>query len=145
MGKRRPARRRVPEDAPGPAGRVSYHARIYYDATSRPLAETARCVLRQRMASGDFPQLRFVGDMRDAGARTHPLSFEIHFTADAAPAMREFIRAAGLTALIRPLAGDVADPARRAEWIGTPPPLDLDPRGPSGRDRGVARLGLSGV
>lgn len=122
-----------------------YHAHIYFEPASRHLAETARAVLRQRMDSGDLPQLRFVGSLREAGAGPHPLAqFEIHFTAEGLPVVREFVRACGLTALIHPLTDDdLADHTRLAEWIGTPLELDLATLDPPGHNKGVARFGIS--
>lgn len=122
-----------------------YHAHIYYEGNSRPLAETMRSVLSQRMASGELPSLRFVGSLRDGKAGPHPLpQFEIHFVADALPVVREVIRASGLTALIHPLTDDdLADHTRLAEWIGAPLALDLDTLDPPGRNKGVARFGWS--
>lgn len=125
--------------------RAPYHAHIYYEEATRQLAETAQVVLRQRMLADDLPQLLFVGSLRDAKAGPHPVpQFEIHFTGDALPAVREFIRASGLTALIHPLTDDdLADHTRLAEWIGTPLPLDLRTLDPPGHNKGVARFGIS--
>lgn len=122
-----------------------YHAHIYYEAASRPLAETMRCVLSDRMAAGELAPLRFVGSLRDGKAGPHPLpQFEIHFTADGLEVLRKIIRASGLTALIHPLTDDdLADHTRLAEWIGTPLALDLGTLDPPGRNKGVARFGLS--
>ena len=122
-----------------------YHAHIYYDADSRPLAETAQHVLRERMVSGELAQLLFVGSLRDGQAGPHPQSqFEIHFTADALPVVREFLRASGLRALVHPLTDDdLADHTRLAEWIGAPLELDLDTLDPPGHNKGVARFGIS--
>lgn len=122
-----------------------YHAHIYYEAASRPLVETMRCVLSERMAAGEFAPLRFVGSLRDGKAGPHPLpQFEIHFTAEGLAMVREIIRASGLAALIHPLTDDdLADHTRLAEWIGTPLALDLDTLDPPGRNKGVARFGLS--
>jgi DOPA 4,5-dioxygenase len=122
-----------------------YHAHIYYDAASRALAETAQHVLRERMVSGELAQLLFVGRLRDGQAGPHPLpQFEIHFTADALPAVREFLRASGLRALIHPLTDDdLADHTRLAEWIGAPLDLDLTTLDPPGHNKGVARFGIS--
>ena len=122
-----------------------YHAHIYYDAASRPLAETVQHVLRERMASGELAPLRFVGSLRDGQAGPHPQSqFEIHFTADALPVVREFLRASGLRALVHPLTDDdLADHTRLAEWIGAPLQLDLDTLDPPGHNKGVARFGIS--
>lgn len=122
-----------------------YHAHIYYEAASRPLAETMRCVLSHRMAAGELAPLRFVGSLRDGKAGPHPLpQFEIHFIAEGLAVIREIIRASGLTALIHPLTDDdLADHTRLAEWIGTPLALALDTLDPPGRNKGVARFGLS--
>jgi DOPA 4,5-dioxygenase len=122
-----------------------YHAHIYFEPADRHLAETARAVLLQRLDSGELPQLRFVGSLRDAGAGPHPLAqFEIHFTSDGLAAVREFVRACGLTALIHPLTDDdLADHTQLAEWIGAPLELDLDTLDPPGHNKGVVRFGIS--
>ena len=121
-----------------------YHAHIYYEPANRHLAETARSVLHQRMVSGDLP-LCFVGSLRDGKAGPHPLpQFDIHFVATGLPAVREFIRARGLRALIHPLTDDdLADLTRLAEWIGEPLELDLATLEPPGHNQGVARCGVS--
>ncbi|MCX7515140.1 DOPA 4,5-dioxygenase family protein [Frateuria hangzhouensis] len=122
-----------------------YHAHIYYDAATRHLAETAQQVLRQRMASGELPQLLFVGSLKDYKAGPHPLpQFEIHFTADILPLIREFIVASDFTALVHPLTDDdLADHTRLAQWVGKPLELDLATLDPPGRNQGVARFGLA--
>ncbi|UGB36824.1 DOPA 4,5-dioxygenase family protein [Frateuria soli] len=122
-----------------------YHAHIYFEPADRSLAETAHAVVRQRLHSGDLPQLRFVGCLRDAGAGPHLLpQFEIHFTADGLAVVREFVRACGLTTLIHPLTDDdLADHTHLAEWIGPPLELDLGTLDPPGQNRGVARFGMS--
>jgi DOPA 4,5-dioxygenase len=122
-----------------------YHAHIYYDTASRPLAETLHHVLRERQASGELDQLLFVGSLRDGKAGPHPQSqFEIHFTADALAVVREFLHACGLKALIHPLTDDdLADHTRLAEWIGAPLELDLTTLDPPGHNKGVARFGIS--
>lgn len=122
-----------------------YHAHIYYDEASRPLAQTVHHVLRERQASGGLAQLLFVGSLRDGKAGPHPLSqFEIHFTADALPGVREFLRASGLRALIHPLTDDdLADHTRLAEWLGEPLELDLSTLDPPGLNKGVARFGVA--
>jgi DOPA 4,5-dioxygenase len=122
-----------------------YHAHIYYDTASRPLAETLHHVLRERQASGELDQLLFVGSLRDGKAGPHPQSqFEIHFTADALAVVHEFLHACGLKALIHPLTDDdLADHTRLAEWIGAPLELDLTTLDPPGHNKGVARFGIS--
>ena len=72
----------------------------------------------------------------------HPVpQFEIHFTAELMSMVRDEIREAGLTALVRPLTSDdLADHTRLGQWIGTPIDLDLTVLDPPGTNQGLARF-----
>ncbi|HEV7776615.1 MAG TPA: DOPA 4,5-dioxygenase family protein [Luteibacter sp.] len=104
-----------------------YHAHIYYVPETRAVAEVAHNRLRNMLASGEIPQLLFVGQLKDGKAGPHPIAqFEIHYTKEALPAVLCFIEASGLTALVHPLTDDdLADHTSLAHWIGTPLDLDL--------------------
>lgn len=120
-----------------------YHAHIYYEPSQRSLANTARTLLSDFMASRKIPQLLFVGQLKDGKAGPHPIpQFEIHFTKEALPAICDFIKASGFRALVHPLTDDdLADHTRLAHWIGTPLELDLTTLDPLGKNQGVARFG----
>lgn len=122
-----------------------YHAHIYYEPSQRALADVARSCLLSLMASGEMPQLLFVGALKDGKAGPHPVpQFEIHFTKDVLQRICDFIRASGFTALVHPLTDDdLADHTRLAHWIGTPLELDLSTLDPPGKNQGVGRFGKS--
>lgn len=128
-----------------PAGMAPYHAHVYYEATSRPIAEMLHQSLSESMQRARIPQLRFVGRLSDRSAGPHPLpQFEIHFTADGLAAIRDIIVSSGLTALVHPLTDDdLADHTSLAQWIGQPLTLDLSTLDPPGHNKGVARFGKS--
>ena len=81
--------------------------------------------------------------MRDMSVGPHPKpQFEIHFLADALPAVVELIQGSGLTALVHPLTDDdLADHTSLGTWIGEPLPLDLSVLDPPGMNQGVGRFG----
>ena len=99
-----------------------YHAHIYYVPETRGVAEQDRQELGDRMASGQIPQLLFIGKMKDYKAGPHPTpQFEIHYTKAALPAIVSFLESTGLTALVHPLTDDdLADHSTLAHWIGEP-------------------------
>ena len=119
-----------------------YHAHIYYTPETRGAAEQARQQLGDKMASGEIPQLLFIGQMKDYKAGPHPIpQFEIHYTRAALPAILSLIETTGLTALVHPLTDDdLADHTVLAHWIGEPLELDLSPLDPPGHNQGVARF-----
>jgi len=119
-----------------------YHAHIYYVPETRDVAEQVRYQLGDKMASGEIPQLLFIGQMKDFKAGPHPIpQFEIHYTKAALPAIVSFIVSTGLTALVHPLTDDdVADHTSLAHWIGEPLDLDLTTLDPPGHNQGVARF-----
>lgn len=122
-----------------------YHAHLYYAPETRPVAEAVRRGLIASMASGDIPQLLFVGQLKDGKAGPHPIpQFEIHYTKAALPSVLRLIEESGLTALVHPLTDDdLADHTSLAHWIGTPIELDLSTLDPPGRNQGVARFAKS--
>lgn len=127
------------------ADNAPYHAHIYFESSQRALADTACALLRDFMASGEIPQLLFVGRLTDGKAGPHPIpQFEIHFTKEALPAVCDFIKASGFRALVHPLTDDdLADHTRLAHWIGKPLELDLTTLDPPGKNQGIARFGKS--
>jgi DOPA 4,5-dioxygenase len=100
-----------------------YHAHIYYDAATRPLAER----LRQAMGAHFAVTL---GSWHDQPVGPHPQSmYQVAF------AVAEFARLvpwlmlnrAGLSILVHPRTGnDYEDHARFPLWLGTPLPLRLE-------------------
>ena len=119
-----------------------YHAHIYYVPETRGVAAQIRDQLSDKMASGEIPQLLFIGQMKDFKAGPHPIpQFEIHYTKAALPVIVSFIESTGLTALVHPLTDDdVADHTSLAHWIGEPLELDLTTLDPPGHNQGVARF-----
>jgi aromatic ring-cleaving dioxygenase len=99
-----------------------YHAHIYYDTATKPVAE------RLAEAIGSQFTVKF-GGFRDGPVGPHPIAnLQIIFTT------AEFHKIApwlmlnrnGLDVLIHPLTDDsVDDHSRYALWLGTPVPLKL--------------------
>jgi aromatic ring-cleaving dioxygenase len=125
--------------------RAPYHAHIYYEPSSRAIAER----LHQEFSSarmGDDPLgVLFVGELRDRSVGPHPKpQFEIHFFKGALPRILPLIKASGLKALVHPLTeDDLADHTSLASWIGEPLPLDQSVLDPPGANQGIARFGRS--
>ncbi len=124
-----------------------YHAHIYYPLEKRSLAEAVHLRLSELKASGEIPQLLYVGLLRDKSVGPHPIpQFEVHFTKAAVPDIIAVIEASGLTALVHPLTDDdVADHTTLAHWIGEPLELDLTVLDPPGVNQGVARFSKTDV
>jgi DOPA 4,5-dioxygenase len=122
-----------------------YHAHVYYFPETRDRAEALRLRLSGMQASGEIPQLLFIGTLKDQKAGPHPIpQFEIHYTREALPIILGLIEASGLTALVHPLTDDdLADHTSLAHWIGTPLELDLTTLDPPGKNQGVARFGIA--
>ncbi len=123
-------------------GDAPYHAHIYYSAEDRAAAEALRerFVLR---ATGDAPEILFVGRMMDQGVGPHPIpQYEIHFRESAVAEVVAEIAGSGLRALVHPLTeDDLADHTSLARWIGEPIALDVSVLDPPGTNQGVARFG----
>ena len=120
-----------------------WHAHIYYTPRDRSRAEALRGRLVSLLQSGEAPALLFIGQLRDRKVGPHPVpQFEIHFTAELVPMVKDEIREAGLTALVHPLTfDDLADHTHLGQWIGTPIDLDLAVLDPPGTNQGLARFG----
>jgi aromatic ring-cleaving dioxygenase len=105
-----------------------YHAHVYYDVSTRPIAE------RLAEAVGSKFPVRF-GGFRDGPVGPHPISnLQIIFTAaefeNIVPWL--MLNREGLDVLIHPLTDDsVNDHSRYALWLGTPVPLRLERMRPS--------------
>jgi aromatic ring-cleaving dioxygenase len=102
---------------------AGYHAHVYYDAATRPLAERLRQAMGERFAVT-------LGRWHDEPVGPHPKSmYQVAF------AVAEFARLvpwlmlnrAGLSILVHPGTGDdYEDHARFPLWLGTALPLRLD-------------------
>ena len=107
-----------------PARIEAYHAHLYYDPETRPLAERLREAISEQ-----FPQAR-VGSWHDEPVGPHPVAmYQVAF------AVEEFSRFVpwlmlnreGLNILVHPLTDDsVADHTRSALWLGSPLPLRVE-------------------
>lgn len=122
-----------------------FHAHIYFDVQSRPVAAALRDRFRDLIAPGSDPQIVFSGKLVDGPIGPHPIpQFEVHFFAEAREAVTALIAATGLRALIHPLThDDLADHTSLGHWIGEPVELDLSVLDPPGVNQGVARFGKS--
>ena len=120
-----------------------WHAHVYYTSGDRAHAATLRERLLRLRQSGTFPQLRFIGELRDHKVGPHPIpQFEVHFTAGLVPTIEGIVRDSGLTALMHPLThDDLADHTHLGHWIGAPIDLDLTVLDPPGVNQGFARFG----
>jgi DOPA 4,5-dioxygenase len=100
-----------------------YHAHVYYDAATRPVAEK----LREALAA-DFPvELgRFSGEQ----VGPHPVpQFQVIFKQDAFRSVVPWLmlNREGLDILVHPLTDDMVDDhTDYALWLGTPVKLKLD-------------------
>jgi aromatic ring-cleaving dioxygenase len=100
-----------------------YHAHVYYDTATRPVAE------RLAEAIGNSFRVEF-GGFRDGPAGPHPMAnLQIIFTAaefqNVVPWL--MLNRQGLDILIHPLTEDsVDDHSRYALWLGTPVSLKLE-------------------
>ncbi len=113
----------MPGDFTDLASIEGYHAHIYYDVESRPVAER----LREGIGAGFQAQL---GRWHDQPAGPHPVAmYQVAFP------VAEFSRLvpwlmlnrSGLTVLVHPLTGDdYEDHATYSLWLGVPLPLRLE-------------------
>jgi aromatic ring-cleaving dioxygenase len=124
-------------------GNAPWHAHIYFAPDERGRAAAFQDRLRKLKESGQAPALRFIGELRDHKVGPHPRAqFEIHFTKDLVPRIRDIVRESGLTSLVHPLTyDDLADHTRLGQWIGAPIELDLSCMDPPGINQGFARYG----
>jgi len=109
---------------------TGYHAHIYYDAATRPLAER----LRQAIGEGFAAQL---GRWHDQPVGPHPVAmYQIAFPVEEFPRLLPWLmlNRGQLSVLVHPLTGDdYEDHARYPLWLGAPLPLKLEVlrRGPA--------------
>jgi aromatic ring-cleaving dioxygenase len=100
-----------------------YHAHVYYDGATRPLAE------RLRGAIGERFEVR-LGRWHDAPVGPHPRAmYQVAFAVAEFPRLVPWLmlNRDGLSILIHPLTGDdYDDHAHHALWLGTPLALDLE-------------------
>ena len=99
-----------------------YHAHVYFDSGTRPVAESLRRLLMKQ----GF-QLLYKGRLREAHGPHPAAAFEVHFEEKHYPGIRSFFaeHRGALTVLIHPLTGhDENDHSIEAEWLG--PALNLD-------------------
>ena len=100
-----------------------YHAHVYYDAATRPVAEK----LRERLAASFPVELgRFAGE----AIGPHPVpQFQVIFKPDAfqSVVLWLMLNRKGLDILVHPLTEDMVDDhTDYALWLGTPVKLKLD-------------------
>ena len=102
---------------------TDYHAHIYYDATTRPVAEA----LRARIAE-QFPQAR-LGSWHDAPVGPHTQAmYQVAFPPELLAEFFPFLllHRAGLVVLLHPETGnELADHTAHAAWMGAVLPLKL--------------------
>ena len=103
---------------------TGYHAHLYYDPQTRPIAERLRAAIDDR-----FPGAR-IGSWHDEPVGPHPAA--MYQVAFAAEDFRLFVpwlmlNRANLNVLVHPLTDDsVADHTRFALWLGSPLPLRIE-------------------
>jgi DOPA 4,5-dioxygenase len=102
---------------------ADWHAHVYYDAVSKPRAQTLRRALEEA-----FPQAEY-GRWHDRPVGPHPQwSYQVAFPAALFEAIVPWLalNRDGLTVFIHPNTGDdLADHRDHALWMGSMPALDL--------------------
>ena len=100
-----------------------YHAHVYYDPATRPLAEALRDGIGARFAVT-------LGRWHDQPVGPHPQSmYQVAFAVPEFPKLVPWLmlNRAGLSVLVHPSTGDdYEDHARFALWLGMPLPLRLE-------------------
>ena len=100
-----------------------YHAHVYYDPATRPIAER----LRQGIGTGFNVQL---GRWHDRPVGPHPISmYQVIFALEELPRLLPFLmlNREGLSILVHPVTGDdYVDHADFPLWLGAPLPLLLE-------------------
>jgi len=106
-----------------PAQIRSYHAHVYYDPVSRPVAER----LREAIGDGFTVEL---GRWHDEPVGPHPTSmYQVAFPVAEFPNLVPWLmlNRGGLDVLVHPQTGDAYDDhSIHALWLGTKLPLRLD-------------------
>lgn len=100
-----------------------WHAHVYYDATSKPVAEAVRAGLAQAIPGA------VLGRWHDNPVGPHPRgSYQVAFGPALMPAVVPWLmlHRQGLTVLLHPETGhERADHTTHAAWMGEMLPLDL--------------------
>jgi aromatic ring-cleaving dioxygenase len=100
-----------------------YHAHIYYDPATRPLAQALRAAIGERFAAK-------LGRWHDEPVGPHPAAmYQVAFPVAEFPRLVPWLmlNRGTLDILVHPLTGDdYADHAHHALWLGTPRPLRLE-------------------
>ena len=100
-----------------------YHAHIYYDPATRPIAERLRQALGERFAVQ-------LGRWHDVPVGPHPTSmYQVAFGVEEFPRLVPWLmlNREGLNVLVHPLTGDdYEDHAHFPLWLGTPLRLRLE-------------------
>ncbi len=108
-----------------------YHAHVYYELATRPLAERLRQAIGERFAVT-------LGRWHDQPIGPHPRSmYQVAFDVAEFPRLVPWLmlNRGGLSVLVHPRTGDdYEDHARFPLWLGTPLPLRLEALG-----RGASR------
>jgi DOPA 4,5-dioxygenase len=106
-----------------PAAIRGYHAHVYYDAATRPVAER----LREAIGAA-FPAR--LGRWHDQPVGPHPTSmYQVAFAVEQFPRLVPWLmlNRGPLTVLVHPETGDdYTDHSAHAVWLGPPLPLDLE-------------------
>jgi aromatic ring-cleaving dioxygenase len=100
-----------------------YHAHVYYDPATKPVAQRLRETVGARFA------IR-LGSWHDAPVGPHPVSmYQILFATEELPRLLPFLmlNREGLSILVHPVTGDdYRDHADFPLWLGSPLPLLLE-------------------
>ena len=112
------------ESFANPAIISGYHAHLYYDPPTRPIAERLRAVIGDR-----FPQAR-IGNWHDELVGPHPASmYQVAFAVEDFPQIVPWLmlNRGGLDVLVHPETGNAYDDHTvHALWLGRPLDLRLD-------------------
>ncbi len=102
---------------------AGYHAHIYYDPATRPVAERLRREIGERFSVR-------LGRWHDLPVGPHPSSmYQVAFEVGEFPHLVPWLMLnhAGLSVLVHPLTGnDYDDHAHYPLWLGPPLPLNLE-------------------
>lgn len=100
-----------------------YHAHLYYDPETRPIAARLRTAIGERFRGR-------IGSWHDEPVGPHPVAmYQVAFAVEEFPAFVPWLMLnhEGLNILVHPLTDDsVADHTRFALWLGTPLPLRVE-------------------
>ena len=112
------------EPARDPAAITEYHAHVYYDAATKPVAATLR-----EWVEGRFPAAR-MGRWHDVPVGPHVQAmYQIAFKPDLFPTLAPFLmlNRMGLTILLHPESGRPRDDhTKHATWMGAVLPVKED-------------------